>query len=152
MRIGIYSPNWIGDSVLAIPFIQLLRKQEQDAEIIIICKDWVSGVYENHPAVNGILPFSNAELTGLANIIQTGQSLKKLDFDKFYTLTDSFRSAFILWLSGGSIWVGKAFFQQPLKKILIKGNQILDDVDARLLLTERQANIEIIILMADAAG
>ncbi|MEC9070107.1 MAG: FtsQ-type POTRA domain-containing protein [SAR324 cluster bacterium] len=36
---------------------------------------------------------------------------------------------FILWLSGGSIWVGKAFFQQPLKKVLIKGNQILDDVD-----------------------
>ena len=100
MRIGIYSPNWIGDSVLAIPFIQSLRIQEQDAEIIIICKDWVSGVYENHPAVNDIMPFPKAELTGLANIIRTGRSLKKLDFDKFYTLTDSFRSAFILWLSG----------------------------------------------------
>ncbi len=36
---------------------------------------------------------------------------------------------FILWLSGGSIWVGQAFFQQPLTKVLIKGNQILDDVD-----------------------
>jgi len=36
---------------------------------------------------------------------------------------------FILWLAGGSIWVGQTFFQQPLTKVLIKGNQLLDDVD-----------------------
>ena len=54
MRIGIYSPNWIGDSVLAIPFVQLLKKQEQGAEIIIVCKDWVCGVFENHPDVDEI--------------------------------------------------------------------------------------------------
>ena len=36
---------------------------------------------------------------------------------------------FILWLAGGSVWVGQAFFQQPLTKVLIKGNQLLDDVD-----------------------
>ena len=36
-------------------------------------------------------------------------------------------------------------------RIFVNG-EILDDVDARLLPTERQANIEIIILMADAAG
>ena len=36
---------------------------------------------------------------------------------------------FILWLSGGSVWVGQGFFQQPLTKVMIKGNQLLDDVD-----------------------
>ena len=58
MRIGVYSPNWIGDSVIALPFIQTLKNQEQDAEIIIICNDWVSGVYENHSAVKDVIPFS----------------------------------------------------------------------------------------------
>ncbi|MFL2983481.1 MAG: lipopolysaccharide heptosyltransferase II [Candidatus Neomarinimicrobiota bacterium] len=100
MKIGIYSPNWIGDAVLAIPFIQSLKEKEQDAEIIIICKDWVSGVFENHPEVNQIISFPNIQLKGLFNLIQVGMSLKKLKLDKFYTLTDSFRSAFILWLSG----------------------------------------------------
>ena len=99
MRIGVYSPNWIGDSVIAIPFIQTLRDHNPGAEIIIVCKDWVSGVYENHPAVTEVLPLSRSQLTGIMNVFKTGTDLKKYDFDKFFTLTDSFRSAFVLWSS-----------------------------------------------------
>ncbi len=36
---------------------------------------------------------------------------------------------FILWLAGGSVWVGQGFFQQPLQKVLIKGNQLLNDAE-----------------------
>ena len=99
MRIGIYSPNWIGDSVIALTFVQSIRAFESDAEIFIVCKEWVAGVYQEHPAVNGVLSFSSMQLSGLANIYKMGSSLKKYNFDKFFTLTDSFRSAFILWLS-----------------------------------------------------
>ena len=99
MRIGIYSPNWIGDSVLAISFVQSLKRQEEGVEIVIVCKDWVAGVFENHPDVDKIISFSNFQLKGFLNLIKTGNSLKKFKFEKFYTLTDSFRSAFILWLS-----------------------------------------------------
>ena len=99
MRIGIYSPNWIGDSVIALTFVQSIRAFESDAEIFIVCKEWVAGVYQEHPAVDGVLSFSSMQLSGLANIYKMGSSLKKYNFDKFFTLTDSFRSAFILWLS-----------------------------------------------------
>ena len=99
MRIGVYSPNWIGDSVIAIPFIQTLRIQEPEAEIIVVCKDWVAGVYENHPSVTEVLPLSQSHLNGIINLFKTGTGLKKYDFDKFFTLTDSFRSALVLWLS-----------------------------------------------------
>ena len=99
MRIGIYSPNWIGDSVIALTFVQSIRAFESDAEIFIVCKEWVAGVYQEHPAVDGVLSFSSMQLSGLANIYKMGTSLKKYNFDKFFTLTDSFRSAFILWLS-----------------------------------------------------
>ena len=99
MRIGIYSPNWIGDSVIALTFVQSIRAFESDAEIFIVCKEWVAGVYQEHPAIDGVLSFSSVQLSGLANIYKMGLSLKKYNFDKFFTLTDSFRSAFILWLS-----------------------------------------------------
>ena len=36
---------------------------------------------------------------------------------------------FILWLAGGSLWDGQAFFKQPLKKVYFKGNQLLKDSD-----------------------
>ncbi len=36
---------------------------------------------------------------------------------------------FILLMAGGSLWVGKAFFNQPLKKVYFEGNQLLKDSD-----------------------
>ncbi len=88
MRIGIYSPNWIGDSVIALTFVQSIRAFESDAEIFIVCKEWVAGVYQEHPAVDAVLSFSSGQLSGLANIYKMGSSLKKYNFDKFFTLTD----------------------------------------------------------------
>ena len=96
MKIAVYSPNWIGDAVMALPFVQQLKIDNKDSEIFIFCKEWVSGVYKNHPAVSQIIPIIDKDLNGLMRIIRTGSSLKPRGFDKFYTLTDSFRSAFIL--------------------------------------------------------
>ena len=56
MKIAVYSPNWIGDAVMALPFVQQLKIDNKDSEIFIFCKEWVSGVYKNHPAVNQIIP------------------------------------------------------------------------------------------------
>ncbi len=36
---------------------------------------------------------------------------------------------FILWLAGGSVWFGQKFFHQPLTKVLIKGNELLNDFE-----------------------
>ena len=36
---------------------------------------------------------------------------------------------FILWLVGGSVWIGQTFFQQQLTKVRIKGNLLLNNSD-----------------------
>ena len=36
---------------------------------------------------------------------------------------------FILWLVSGSVWVGRAFLQLPLKKVFVKGDNLLNEVD-----------------------
>ena len=36
---------------------------------------------------------------------------------------------FIMWLIGGSLWVGQAFFKQPLRKVYFEGNELLKDSD-----------------------
>ena len=100
MRIGVYSPNWIGDAVMALPFLQQLKLENQRSEIFIICKEWVSGIYENHPAVTEVIPIRNRDLNGLVSTVRIGFNLRYKKFDRFYTLTDSIRSAFIIWLSG----------------------------------------------------
>ena len=85
---------------MSIPFVQEIKKEYPQAEIYIICKDWVAGIFENHQSINGINSFSLFNLKGFKNIIKTGLILKSEKFDLSFTLTDSFRSAFILWISG----------------------------------------------------
>jgi ADP-heptose:LPS heptosyltransferase len=33
---------------MSIPFVQEIKKEYPQAEIYIICKDWVAGIFENH--------------------------------------------------------------------------------------------------------
>ncbi len=108
MKIAVYSPNWIGDAVMAIPFIQELKKQNLQSELFIICKDWVSAVYKNHSDINQIIHIPDHELRSLTGTIKTGLMLRSLRIDLFYTLTDSFRSALILRMSGAKNRYGYA--------------------------------------------
>ena len=106
MKIAVYSPNWIGDSVLALPFIRCLRVSYPNAEIYIFCKEWVSGIYENNPNINKIYCFKNEALKSFKGTIRAGLKIRKIKLDQFYTLTDSFRSALVLCISGSSKTIG----------------------------------------------
>ena len=108
MKIGVYSPNWIGDAVMALKFIGRLRKKYAGDELIVIARDWVAAIYDNHPLINKVLPVPTKELTGVFNTIKTGRSLQKLNLDIFFVLPDSFRSAVIAWFSRSNARIGFA--------------------------------------------
>ena len=108
MNIGVYSPNWVGDAVMALKFIGRLRKKYAGDEWIVIAKDWVAAIYDNHPLINKVLPLPTKELTGVFNTIKTGRSLQKLNLDIFFVLPESFRSAVIAWFSRSNARIGFA--------------------------------------------
>ena len=118
MKIGIFSPNWIGDAVLALPFIQFIKQQNSSSKIIIICKDWVSGIFENNPYVSEIVSLNNQKLNGFWNTFKTGRELRLKNLDIFYTLTDSLRSAFILRLSNAQLRIG---YDTQMRSFLLNG-------------------------------
>ena len=106
MKIAIYSPNWVGDAALSLPFIHQLKDQYPGSKIVIVCKDWVESVFINNPNINDVISFSKKDVKGIVNTIRTGMYLREQEFDCFYTLTDSFRSAFVMWLSDTAIRIG----------------------------------------------
>ena len=108
MKIGVYSPNWIGDAVMALKFIGRLRKKYAGDELIVIARDWVAAIFDNHPIINKVLQVPTEELTGIFNTIKTGRSLQKLNLDIFFVLPDSFRSAVIAWFSRSNARIGFA--------------------------------------------
>ena len=106
MNIGVYSPNWVGDAVMALKFIGRLRKQYADDKLIVIARDWVAAIFDNHPLINKVLPIPTKELAGVFNTIKTGRSFQKLNLDVFFVLPDSFRSAVIAWFSKSNTRIG----------------------------------------------
>ncbi|MGY8764070.1 MAG: lipopolysaccharide heptosyltransferase II [Fidelibacterota bacterium] len=116
MKIGVYSPNWIGDAVMALPFIHHLKEKNPESEIIIICRDWVAAVYKNHPEIDQIITISRSDIKGYFATRQIGKSFQLLELDVFYTLTDSFRSAAILGWSKAKIRIG---FKSQMRSIFL---------------------------------
>jgi len=99
MNIAVYSPNWVGDAALALPFISHLKNKNPDSKVILVCKDWVESVFHNNPNIDNVVSISANQTRGVMNTIQMGLLLRAKQIDYFYTLTDSFRSALIMWLS-----------------------------------------------------
>jgi len=106
VRIGFYAPNWIGDAVLSLPFLNLCRRTFPEAHITVVAKAWVAAVFEHHPSVDNIITFGGTELKGLLPTIRSGRSLRAAGFDRFYLLSDSLRSAFLAWLAGSRERIG----------------------------------------------
>ena len=106
MNIAVYSPNWVGDAALALPFISHLKNKNPDSKVILVCKDWVESVFHNNPNIDNVVSLSANQTRGVINTIKTGLILREKQIDYFYTLTDSFRSAVIMWLSNSRYRIG----------------------------------------------
>ena len=79
MKIAVYSPNWIGDSVLALPFIKYLRVSYPNANIYIFCKEWVSAIYKMNPNVTKIFSFKGEALESVKGTIKAGLKIRKIE-------------------------------------------------------------------------
>ncbi len=54
-RILIRGVNWVGDAVMTSPAIARIRKTFPRAEISLLVKPWVKGVFEGSPHIDEIL-------------------------------------------------------------------------------------------------
>ena len=127
MKIAVYGPNWVGDAALSLPFIYHVKKKYPNSEIIIICKDWVRPVYQNNPNIYKIINIMTRQSRGVINTIRLGLVLRRENIEIFYTLTDSFRSSIVLWLSSSKKRVGynaqgRGIFLTSKVELLIKKN------------------------------
>ncbi len=86
MKIAVYSPNWVGDAALSLPFIHSVKEKYPNSEIIIICKEWVHSVYQNNPNIDKIMTILTKDSRGMLKTFQLGFLLRKEDIKIFYTL------------------------------------------------------------------
>jgi heptosyltransferase-2 len=105
-KILIRGPNWVGDAVMAIPAMKAVREHFRDAEITVLVRPWVAGLFTSASFVDRVWsepkPSSLWDWTRIARAIRTG------GFELALLLPNSFESALMMFLAGVPQRIGYA--------------------------------------------
>jgi heptosyltransferase-2 len=95
-KILVRATNWVGDAVMSLPALRALRDRFPAAEIAILAKPWVAGLYRREPFCDRLIPYS---AVNLASKWRAGRELRKSNFDCAILLQNAFEAAAIAFIA-----------------------------------------------------
>jgi heptosyltransferase-2 len=109
-RILVRAPNWLGDAVMATPFLKRLGARFPDAKIDVLSKPGLAEIFQGAPGVSEVISLRPDEGPG-----SLARRLRARSYETAYILPPSFSSAFSGWLAGIPKRIGYAAdFRSPL--------------------------------------
>jgi heptosyltransferase-2 len=106
MKILMRGPNWVGDAVLAIPAMKAVRERFPDAEITLLVRPWVAGIFNSAPFIDHL--WSEPRPHGLRDWLRITGSIRKNSYDLALLFPNSFESAVMMFLGRVPTRVGYA--------------------------------------------
>ncbi|RYY99348.1 MAG: glycosyltransferase family 9 protein [Chitinophagaceae bacterium] len=107
MRILVRLPNWLGDMVMAVAFVEQLQAAYPDARISVIAKKGIHGLLPYFPPLEHQFIFDKAAQPGVRGLWRFGRSIKATGrFDLFFSLPDSLSAAIMGYATGARHRVG----------------------------------------------
>ena len=91
----ICGPNWLGDSIMSIPAIALLKRQAGVERIVVAVKRGVAPLWEMVPCVDEVLAFESS----LRGTFQAAGAVRRRGTMQAFVLPNSLRSATIPFLA-----------------------------------------------------
>ena len=100
-KILIRATNWVGDAVMSLPAIRAVRSRFPEAEIAVLARPWVAGLYARETAIQRVIPYAAAPgLRGWGGKLRAALALRREKFDCAILLQNAFEAAAIAWLAG----------------------------------------------------
>ena len=96
-RISIRATNWLGDAVMSLPAIRVIRQVCPRAEIALVARPRVAELYARESAINRVLPCPSTK--SLGGRLAFAASLRERHFDVAFLLPNSFDAALTAWLA-----------------------------------------------------
>lgn len=128
----------IGDTVLATPSIDALRRFLPDSEIDILVEDWVAPLLAEHPSLHNIVSFERGSLGARARV---AHEIRSRRYDVVYNLHGGTTATFLTRATGARHRVGYASYQysqlhnhQAPSPLLLWGQQKTHSVEQQLAL------------------
>ncbi|MGH9406237.1 MAG: lipopolysaccharide heptosyltransferase II [Terriglobia bacterium] len=108
-KILVRSTNWIGDAVMSLPAVEALRARFPRAELVLVSKPWVSGVYERSAAVDRQIVYdSQGEHRGSRGFARLIRQIREEQFDAAILLQNAFHAAWMTWRARIPVRIGYA--------------------------------------------
>ena len=90
MRIIVHGTNWIGDAVMTLPALKLLRTALPHAHIALYSRKWAEGIFKTVDSINEIVVAPSED-----GVRSQAAIWRKGNFDASLLFTNSFRTALI---------------------------------------------------------
>jgi heptosyltransferase II len=108
-RILVRAANWVGDAVMSLPALQALRRNHPEAQITVLAKPWVAGLYARESFCQEVIPYEVAK--GWQSVGERWELAKRLrarHFDAALLMQNSFDSALLAAMARIPVRVGYA--------------------------------------------
>ncbi|RYY93354.1 MAG: glycosyltransferase family 9 protein [Chitinophagaceae bacterium] len=107
MKILVRLPNWLGDMVMAVAFIEGLQQAYPGAEVHVIARKGIDGLLAYFPPLAGQYVFDKSASKGLRGLWRFGRGVRDAArFDLFFSLPDSLSSAVMGYATGARHRIG----------------------------------------------
>lgn len=93
-RILVRATNWVGDAVMSLPALLVIRERFPQAHIAILAKPWVADLYKRESFADEVI------LYDAASSWRMGLALRPRHFDCAILLQNALEAAWIAWLAG----------------------------------------------------
>lgn len=117
MNILIRLPNWLGDMVMSVAFVQTVKDLFPGATVDLVAKKGIDFLLDHFPSHNHRYIFSKEEYNGIAGAWNFGKQLRaEKKYDVFFCLPDSLSSAVMAKASGARERIG---FKKEMRSVFL---------------------------------
>ena len=101
MKLLVRAPNWVGDAVMAIPALEIVRRVRADDEICVLARPVVAELLSGQPFLDRILQYDfRGRRRGWIGREKLIAELRKEKFDVAVLLQNAFEAAWLAWRAG----------------------------------------------------
>jgi len=101
MKLLIRATNWVGDAIMALPALRLVRERFPEAHIAILALPYVAKIYDRQGIADELMVYDRkGEHSGLRGRSRLAAALRAKKFDTALLLQNAFDAAWIAWRGG----------------------------------------------------
>lgn len=103
-------PNWVGDAVMALPALRELRRIFSEANITLVARPWVAGLFEGEGLADDLIPVPDGRglAQAVSNFVRQTRVFRGRRFDLAVLLQNAFGAALLTRLAGVKMIAGYA--------------------------------------------